>query len=280
MSSIKENCPESVCIDIAILAHNEAEHLPLMLADLMAQTALCDPALDIRIAVLANGCSDDTADVARRAVASPPLETGATFEVLDFAEPGKSRTMNRFLREILRPEATLVTFMDGDIRLPRHDTLARMVSEMEARAELQVFVSRPVKDIVYHGTEVGFVARLIAAGSEGLTDYRRSIAGSLFMLRAEVALRLSLPAGLPVEDGFIRAMLLTDFLSSPEDISRIDGDENVFHLYEAVQTISALVQHQTRLVVGGERVALCLSAPERRRGARRGHSVAAGLGGP
>jgi len=69
-------------------------------------------------------------------------------------------------------------------------------------------------------------------------------------MRAEFARKLFIPAGLPVEDGFIRGMMLTDFLSKPEDFSRIDGHEDVFHLYESVVTLGALVQHQTRIVLG------------------------------
>jgi len=237
-------------LDIGILAHNEERDLPEMLGDLCQQTLLADPAVDIQIYFLANGCSDNTVSVAQAEIDRMPADLARRFQVIDRAEPGKSRTMNWFLREHLRPEADLVMFVDSDIRLPMAGSMAHMVSEMRSRPELFVFTSRPVKDVVHNKTPLGPVGRLIAAGREGLTDYRRSIAGSLFVLRADFARRLYIPAGLPVEDGFIRGMILTEFLSQPEDFTRIDGHHDVFHLYESVLTPGALVRHQTRIVLG------------------------------
>lgn len=239
-----------VRLDIGILAHNEERDLPDMLDDLCQQTLLADPSVDIQIYLLANGCSDSTVVVAQAEIDRMPADIASRFEVIDRAEPGKSRTMNWFLRECLRREADLVMFVDSDIRLPVSSSMAHMVSEIRSRPELFVFTSRPVKDVVYNKTPLDPVGRLIAAGREGLTDYRRSIAGSLFVLRAEFARRLYIPAGLPVEDGFIRGMILTEFLSQPEDFTRIDGHHDVFHLYESVLTPGALVRHQTRIVLG------------------------------
>ena len=76
----------------------------------------------------------------------------------------------------------------------------------------------------------------IAAGGDGLTDYRKSICGQLFILRADMARRIGLPAGLPVEDGFFRAMIVTDLLSGPERLDVLDGDPGVFHVYESIRT--------------------------------------------
>lgn len=239
-----------VRLDMAILAHNEARDLPKLLADLTRQTLFSDPAVDIRVHVLANGCTDDTVAVAEAAIVAMPEALGDRFAVVDRSQPGKSRTMNWFLGNALRADADLVMFVDGDIRLPVEGSMARMVAEMRTRPELLVFTSRPVKDIVHENLPVGPVARLIGAGREGLTDHRRSIAGSLFVLRGAFARRLAIPAGLPVEDGFVRAMILTEFLSQPEDFSRIDGDPEVFHIYESVRTLGALLRHQTRLVIG------------------------------
>lgn len=239
-----------VRLDIGILAHNEERDLPDMLDDLCQQTLLSDSSIDIQIYLLANGCSDNTAAVAQSAIAKMPPDLARRFQVIDRSEPGKSRTMNWFLRERLRPEADLVMFVDSDIRLPITGSMAHMIAEIRSRPELFVFTSRPVKDVVYNKTPLGPVGRLIAAGREGLTDYRRSIAGSLFVLRAEFARSLYIPAGLPVEDGFIRGMILTEFLSQPEDFTRIDGHQDVFHLYESVLTPGALIRHQTRIVLG------------------------------
>jgi hypothetical protein len=64
------------------------------------------------------------------------------------------------------------------------------------------------------------------------------------------ARRFHLPVGLPVEDGFLRAMVLTDALTGPEDFSRIDGLEGLAHIYESERSIGRLIRHQERIVIG------------------------------
>ena len=241
---------DALTVDIAILAHQEEATVGVALGDVARQTLLADPSLDVRIWLLANGCTDRTAERARSAAEALPRETRDRIVVLDLPKPGKSRTVNAFIHRHSRPEADLFIFLDADCRLVETDTMARMVAEMRGRAELSVFTGRPVKDIA-HGTPArGLVARLIVAGAEQLTDFRKSIAGGLYCIRSAVARRIHLPVGLPVEDGFVRAMVLTDFLTGPERMERIDGDERVYFVYESIQTVPALIRHQTRIVVG------------------------------
>ncbi len=49
-------------VDVGVFAHNEAHGIERMLQGLMCQEA---PGLDVRILVLANGCTDDTVQLAR-----------------------------------------------------------------------------------------------------------------------------------------------------------------------------------------------------------------------
>ncbi|SFR19360.1 glycosyltransferase family 2 protein [Poseidonocella sedimentorum] len=240
----------AIRLDIGIFAHNEAQTLPRLLAELTRQSLFDAEGIDLRVLVLANGCTDGTAAAAEAARAALPEAMGARIVIHDFPQGGKSRTVTRFLRDCARPEADLVGFMDADILLPAPDTLERMAAALIARPELQVFVSRPVKDVTHFKLDVGPVARLIASAGDGLTDFRRSICGQLYMMRAGLARRMALPAGLPVEDGFVRAMVLTDLFTGPEDFTRIDGDPAVFHVYESIRGVGELLHHQTRLVVG------------------------------
>ena len=239
-----------IVVDLAVLAHQEEKTVADAIGDLARQSILGDPSIDIRIWLLANGCTDRTAENARAAALDQPPGVAERITVLDLPKPGKSRTVGAFIHEISRPEAEMLVFLDADCRLVETDTIALMVEALATRPELQVFTGRPVKDIIYHERPLGLVERLIAAGAEQLTDYRKSIAGGLYCIRAATARRIHLPVGLPVEDGFVRAMVITDFLSEPERMERIDGDPKVFFIYESIRTIPALVRHQTRIVVG------------------------------
>ncbi len=223
-------------VDLGVFAHNEAAGIAAVVRALRAQAV---PGLDLRILVLANGCRDATAALA--------AEAGA--EVADLPEGGKSRTWNRFVHDLSRPDAAVLIFADADIELPEPDALARLVAGLRANPALHVMNSRPVKDIVAHPQGLGWQDRLIAMAGGTLDDWQKAICGQLYAMPAARARAHWLPIGLPVEDGFLRAMVLTDALTVPEDLARIDGAD-VWHIYESERTIPALIRHQVRIVIG------------------------------
>nr|WP_205911779.1 glycosyl transferase group 2 family protein [Rhodobacter sp. SGA-6-6] len=224
-------------VDLGVFAHDEAGGIAAMVAGLRAQEL--PPGVDLRLLVLANGCTDDTAARARAAGA----------EVVDLPEGGKSRTWNRFTHDLSRPEADLLVFADADISLPEKDALARLIAGLAARPGLWVLNSQPVKDTALRGPRT-LVERLALKASGGLDDWKTAICGQLYAMPAARARRFRLPIGLPVEDGFLRAMVLTDGLTGPEDLTRIDGAEGVRHVYASETTLRGLIRHQERIVIG------------------------------
>lgn len=224
-------------VDIGVFAHNEAEGIAAMVAGLQAQRL---DGLDARIVILANGCRDATVAIARA--------EGA--EVLDLPEAGKSRTWNRFVHDLSRRDADCLLFVDADIQFLGDDSLKRLTEGLVARPELWVLNSQPVKDTVHHSSGRSLTDRLIAAGSGGLDDWKTAICGQLYAMPASCARQLHLPIGLPVEDGFLRAMVLTDALVREEDFRRIDGLDGLAHVYAAERSVGALIRHQTRIVIG------------------------------
>ena len=224
-------------VDIGVFAHNEAGGITAMIARLVAQDL---SGLDARLLILANGCTDATVARARA--------TGA--EVADLPLGGKSRTWNRFVHDIARPEADVLVFVDADIDFTAPDCLRRLVLGLADRPELWVLNSQPIKDIVAHPEGLTPVDKLIAAAGGGLDEWKTAICGQLYAMPATRARRLHLPIGLPVEDGFLRAMVLTDALTGPEDFSRIDGLDGLSHIYESERSIAALLRHQVRIVIG------------------------------
>lgn len=223
-------------VDLGIFAHDEGATIARMVAGVLAQDR---GGLDLRVLVLANGCTDDTAARARAAGA----------EVADLPEGGKSRTWNRFVHDLSRSDAEVLIFADADIELPKPDTLLQLVALLQARPGLHVANSRPVKDIVARPEGLGLQDRLIAMAGGTLDDWRTAICGQLYAMPAARARAHHLPIGLPVEDGFLRAMVLTDGLTAPEDLSRLDG-AGAWHVYASERSIGALIRHQVRIVIG------------------------------
>ena len=236
----------TVRVAFGIFAHNEAQDLPRLLGDLAAQDILADADVAVEFHLLANGCTDDTVAVARRA--APEGGLGDRLIVHDFAEGGKSRTWNRFVHEIAADKTEILGFLDADIRLTDPGHLLGLVRGLAGRADLRAFVSRPVADPVGADT---FIARAILRGGGTSGDWRRAICGQCYLLTAEAARAIHLPVGLPVEDGFLRAMLLTDCMERLDGPMRIDGDPAIAHLFEPERTLSGFLRHQQRIVVGG-----------------------------
>ncbi|EEW26717.1 glycosyltransferase [Rhodobacter ferrooxidans] len=237
----------AVCVDIGVFAHDEAAGIAAMLAGVLAQDIWADAGYDLRLLVLANGCTDDT--VAR---------ASGLAEVVDLPQGGKSRTWNAFVHELSRREAEVLICCDADIALPDPATLRLLVQGLLERPAVKVFTSRPVKDIAQPGAALGAQDRLIAAAGGTLEEWRRALCGQLYALRTGAARGLHLPVGLPVEDGFLRAMLLTDALTVPEDLTRIDGGD-AYHVYASERRIGALIRHQTRIVIGSAINAACFA---------------------
>lgn len=224
-------------VDVGVFAHNEGDGIAAMVARLLAQDL---SGLEARVVVLANGCTDDTVMRARAAGA----------EVADLPLGGKSRTWNRFVHDLSRPEADVLVFVDADIEFTAPDSVKRLALGLAARPALWVLNSQPVKDIVARPQDLSLLDKIIASAAGGLDDWKTAICGQFYAMPTARARSLNLPIGLPVEDGFLRAMVLTDALTCPEDFSRIDGLEGLSHLYASERSLSALIRHQVRIVIG------------------------------
>ncbi len=229
-------------VDLGLFANNEASGIVAMMQRLAAQDAFLTDGIDLQVHVLANGCTDDTAAQAQWAAPEG-------FRVHDLPEAGKSQTWNRFVHGLSRRDAEILLFCDADISFPDAGCLARLIHGLDARPDLHVLNSQPVKDITLAPPR-GVIQNLIAASAGGLDDWHTAICGQLYAMPATAARHYILPIGLPVEDGFLRAMIATDRFTAPQDLSRIDGHEGVFHIYPSERTIPGLIRHQTRLVVG------------------------------
>ncbi len=216
-----------------------------MLGELMRQD---NTGMDLRVLVLANGCTDDTVAQASSFVPTG-VKANTRVEVIDLPQGGKSRTWNQFVHELSRPDVDVLVFSDADIGIPEPDSLVRLVQGLLSNPKLYAFNSHPVKDIVYRPQNLSMMDKAIAMGSETLTNWKKAICGSLYAMPVARARALHMPIGLAVEDGFLRAMILTDVLTEVEDFSRTDGGD-VFHLFASERSVMALIRHQTRIVIG------------------------------
>ena len=74
--------------------------------------------------------------------------------------------------------------------------------------------------------------------------------GQLYCIRSEVARRLYLPKELGIDDGFIKAIVCTDFFSNPLNPGRIVLAGDASHVYEAYTSTGELLNNQKRQMIG------------------------------
>lgn len=239
-------------LSIGMLAHNEAGVIHRTIASLARQSVL-DPAgwaalglAAVEVIVVPNGCSDDTAAIAGQALAALPAGVGAT--VRELAEPGKSNAWNRFVHELARPDATLLALMDADIEFGTDDVLALLVRRLGEAPPRLVATDGAVKD--YRHRRLTLFDRFSRRVSAQQVGGGGGLCGQLYCGQADELRRIWLPAGLPVEDGFIAAMLGTDGFTLPEGRQAVAYVEGARHFYEPVTGPASFIRHEARIIVG------------------------------
>lgn len=235
-------------VSVGIFAHDEAENIPTILKTLNAQNIFRNPEFDVKVYLLANGCSDQTVSIATEFLLSK--KHSYDLNVIDLERGGKSRTWNFFVHNVVKEESDYVMFMDADIILDDRSTLDSLATFMERRLDITGSSSLPRKNISSE-KKPNIIQKMIAAGG-GTSGHnlKTAICGQLYVLRTKAAKNLYLPIDLPVEDGFVRHAIITSNFSEVVNESLIDQSADVSHLYESEKTVAGLIRHQVRIVVG------------------------------
>lgn len=239
-------------ISIGMLAYNESASISKTLQSLFQQSLFHEPDLDrsIEIVVVPNGCTDHTANVSRAALEELAKQTSRPirWRVEEVEQPGKSNAWNLYVHKFSDANADYLFLMDADIEFLERDTLRQMIEALETNASAWVSVDKPVKDVALKENK-NLVERLSVSVSASSQEGALVICGQLYCGRAAVLRGIWMPAGLPVEDGFLRAMILTDRFTSPEVFERIVLAKAASHVFEAYTDLNRLLRHERWLVV-------------------------------
>jgi len=244
-------------ISIAVRAWNEEAVIRRTLESLFAQSLFQE--LSARgecceVLCIPNGCTDRTAEIAKAVFAeqkeSHPFASTFVASVRDMREAGRNHTWNAFVHYLSAPEAEFLFLMDSDILFNRPETLFNMYRTLLDNSTAQIASDLPVKDVALK-PQKSWRDRLSLATSEMNRAKEGQMTGQLYCIRAEVARRLYLPKDLgSTDDGFIKAIVCTDFLSAPLNPGRIVVAENASHVYEAYTSIGEVLKNQKRQMIG------------------------------
>jgi glycosyltransferase involved in cell wall biosynthesis len=237
-------------VSIGILAHNEAHDIANLIADLGRQDLLLDDSLSLAFHVVANGCTDETTSVATGAFRALPFQrSNVTVTIHDLPRPGKSRAWNDFVHGLASQRTDFAFLLDADIRLPEKTTLSRVLASLRASHTARVAVDESVTDLSLAPRKT-LIERIILASSGTAHNTRTAICGQLYCARFEILKRIWMPIGLPGEDGFLRAMILTANFSDDERLERLVFVEGARHIFESERTIRGVFRHNVRLAIG------------------------------
>lgn len=242
-------------VSIGILAYNEQGRIGPMLRALFDQTLLKNPRADLElleVVCVPNGCKDATASEARSVLEERggAMPSGRiTWKVSELARADKCNAWNHFVHSASDQSADYVFLLDADIWFEQAECLARVLDTLIASPVANLCVDTPLKSIARTGGK-GAMERASVSLSEVRQAGPLTVAGSLYCARGEFIRRLWLPEGLLGDDGFVRAMLLTDCFSSPERMDRIVRAPDSAHFFVASSGISQTFRHSKRLAVG------------------------------
>ena len=238
-------------ICIGILAYNEADAISHLLQDLARQDLLLEASnVAIEIRVLANGCMDDTAALARAETDRIALDHVKSF-VHEIQQPGKANAWNHLVHELVAPKTTFLFMLDADIRLPQRDSLRLVYERLMDSDHAIVAVDRPIRDLALRAQKT-LLDRIILVSAGTSTDIRSAITGQFYCAMFHALKNIRMPTGILVEDGFLRAMLLTSNFTTQEDRQLLLYVEGACHVFQAPRNVAEIFHHNVRLAVGTE----------------------------
>ncbi|HEY3861993.1 MAG TPA: glycosyltransferase [Verrucomicrobiae bacterium] len=248
---------ESIQVSIGIVAWNEEAGLGPMLRFLFEQSIfqeLNGCGWKCEVICLANGCTDRTAEMAKEIFAAHqrehPERAAFRLRVAELTERGKLNAWNQFTHALSAREARYLFLMDSDILIHRRETLWNMLRALEEDAEANIAVDRPRKDILFKQRKSVW-DRLSLAASRLTSAAEAQLCGQLYCIRAATARNIYLPKDLGAcEDGFIKTLVCTDFLTRPSSARRIRVADEAEHIFEAYTSPAAILKNQKRQIMG------------------------------
>lgn len=245
----------SMRISIGILAWNEAQSIASTIESLFQQDLLksghnCVEAVEV--VCVPNGCTDNTAEVARKAFHAsqgPQAEMDVRCVVHELAFADKSNAWNMFVHELSDPSADYLFLMDADVHPRRANVLVSLLDELSRSPSAGVATPMFVKDTALKEGK-GVFDQLQLAASRFNQQGPVPLTGGLYCARASALRTIWLPIGLLVEDGFLRAMIVTEQFTREEDPGRIVRVPAAQVVFEGHLSPTALYRHERRIALG------------------------------
>lgn len=233
-------------VSLCIIAMNEQNTIGQLIRSVARQTVFAED-LEFEFIVVSNGCTDNTAEVAKKALEEFFGHTNMRIHVHDTPDAGKARSWNLAIHSVVDSVAEIIVFIDADIEFADSDVIRDMIQNLNAKEQLVAVSGWPVKDIVRKAKKTLVDRFSIKVSSQ--TPAPHSINGSLYAAKASELRKVWLPVPTPGEDGFLSAMLHTEGFSRPAQLESIQRLDRPTHYFEA-HSVSGFFRHEKRMTIG------------------------------
>jgi len=246
-----------VRVSIAVRAWNEEQVIRRALESLFQQSLFAELSRRnecCEVLCIPNGCTDRTAEVAEAVFAeqrqSHPHAGAFRCRVENMIEAGRNNTWNAYVHQFADRGAEFVFLMDADIVFDRETTLFKMYEALLNNPEAHVASDRAVKEIAFKKKKT-LRDRLSLATSDMTGTITAQICGQLYGIRSEIARRIWMPKDLGApDDGFIKALVCTDFFTRELNPRRVIMPENASHVFNAYTSVAEMLNNQKRQMAG------------------------------
>lgn len=242
-------------VSIGVLAHNEEAGIRAMLASLFGQTIFDDGHCarlglrSVELVCVPNGCTDGTEVEIRRAFAETAVGGRCRRDVHVCSRAGKAAAWNAFIHEAADPAADYVILADADIEFDGPDVIEKLLLRLERDACAVVATDRPIKALRKTRARLSLKDRVSLRASEQAAT-EDAISGQLYCARASELRKIWMPYALPVEDGFLAAMVVTDGFSLPRRPGLIVRVDDAAHYFASHEDVAGFLRHERRIIVG------------------------------
>jgi glycosyltransferase involved in cell wall biosynthesis len=244
-------------ISIGILAWNEEISIRTTLHSIFEQSLIRNSQAtghEVEVICVPNGCSDYTAQAARGAMLAAAEKLNhpenLRWRVHELQQPGKTNAWNVFVHELVDPQTDVIFMVDADIQIYMPDSLSNMLEKLNCHPDAFICTDLPVKHIIFkpHYNLLDQISMHTARINQSAPG---QLCGQLYCARAAWLRRLWIPDVIIVEDGFIKKMAVSNFLTEPENPARrLIVAETASHVFESYTRLPDVLATHRRQIAG------------------------------
>ncbi len=251
---------KTALVTVGIAAWNEEKNIRETIESLLEQTLFADLKSQnqfCQIVCVCNGCTDNTAAVARevlaRAAHSHPASAAISYEVVELEQAGKLNALNYLFQTAAPSKTEFLIVLDADITIDSASSLTNLYKTLQAHPKawfsIPVGIKRGQLD-EQRNIQTSLSVQGSALHDVGTPKNPNWVPGQLYCVRRRIAKAIYFPQELIVDDMYLSLLAHSHFFSKPLDppdrdtIVKVESATYIFDPYIEFRDILANQKRQ------------------------------------